>query len=137
MAPAIDLPAVDILRDLARACEEAGFGQQATCLTATLHAAASPLAELFPDVAREMFETAEEFARLGAFESAAIALIPPAAVFTMARLADASLIAQVQLTPGSGAHSRSARWPAMALLAALLRAMIAEIAQTETNAGVA
>lgn len=59
----------------------------------------------------------------GAFESAAIALIPRDAIFTGGRLKDGSFIAQVILHGDVGAHSRAARSLPMAWTAALLRAL--------------
>lgn len=59
----------------------------------------------------------------GAFESAAIALVPRDAIYTCGRMKDGSFIAQVIPQGGAGAHSRKARSLSMALLAALLRAL--------------
>ena len=58
----------------------------------------------------------------GAFESAAIALIPRDAIFTGGRLKDGSFVAQVILDGDVGAHSRAAQSLPMAWIAALLRA---------------
>ncbi|MCW1381945.1 hypothetical protein OLX02_03835 [Novosphingobium sp. KCTC 2891] len=65
----------------------------------------------------------------GAYESAAVALLPDAAVYTCGRLNDGTFIAQVVLGSGTGAHSRSARSLAMALVAAVLRAMARDIVE--------
>lgn len=59
----------------------------------------------------------------GAFESAAIALIPRTAIFTGGRMQDGSFVAQVIPEGSAGAHSRNARSLSMAWLAALLRAL--------------
>lgn len=59
----------------------------------------------------------------GAFESAAIALIPRNAIFTGGRMQDGSFVAQVIPEGSAGAHSRNARSLSMAWLAALLRAL--------------
>ncbi|MBC2664155.1 hypothetical protein H7F51_01340 [Novosphingobium flavum] len=122
-APATVSPQRGNLRELARNCEEAGFGQQSGCLTAATHLLGNLYLRLYPRTAAEMLDRAEDLARAGAFESAALALLPPRAVFTGGRLADGSVIAQVQLNPGHGTHSRNARWLSMAVLAALLRAL--------------
>ncbi|MEO0030820.1 MAG: hypothetical protein RIS94_578 [Pseudomonadota bacterium] len=65
----------------------------------------------------------------GAFESAALALLPTRASFTGGRLADGTFVAQVILPSGAGAHSRAGRSLAMAWLAALLRALAREIVE--------
>lgn len=59
----------------------------------------------------------------GAFESAAVALIPRNAIFTGGRMKDGSFVAQVIPEGSAGAHSRNARSLAMAWMAALLRAL--------------
>ena len=59
----------------------------------------------------------------GAFESAAIGLLPAESVYTCGRLSDGGYIAQVVLPGGAGAHSRGARSLSMALAAALMRAL--------------
>jgi len=63
----------------------------------------------------------------GAYESAALALLPPKAVFSGGRLLDGRYVAQVELPSGAGAHSREANSLAMAWLAALLRALAREM----------
>lgn len=63
----------------------------------------------------------------GAYESAALALMPANAIFSGGRLAEGRYIAQVTLPSGAGAHSRNARSLAMAWLAALLRALAREM----------
>ncbi len=63
----------------------------------------------------------------GAYESAALALIPPAAAFSGGRLEDGRFSAQIVLPSGAGAHSREAKSLAMAWLAALLRAVAREM----------
>lgn len=62
----------------------------------------------------------------GAFESAAIALVPRDAIYTGGRMKDGSFVAQVIPQGGAGAHSRKASSFSMALLAALLRALARE-----------
>ena len=59
----------------------------------------------------------------GAFESAVLAMFPPQATYSGARLPDGTFMAQVVLPSGVGAHSRRAKALAMAWLAALLRAL--------------
>jgi hypothetical protein len=63
----------------------------------------------------------------GAYESAALALIPPRSVYSGGRLVDGRYVAQIVLPSGAGAHSREARSLAMAWLAALLRALAREM----------
>lgn len=65
----------------------------------------------------------------GAYESAALAMLPEKATFTGGRLADGGYVAQVVLPSGAGAHSRNARSLAMAWLAALLRAVAREMVE--------
>ncbi|MDF8333120.1 hypothetical protein [Novosphingobium cyanobacteriorum] len=65
----------------------------------------------------------------GAYESAALALLPEKATFTGGRLADGGYVAQVVLPSAAGAHSRNARSLAMAWLAALLRAVAREMVE--------
>ncbi|SMC75874.1 hypothetical protein [Novosphingobium sp. B1] len=65
----------------------------------------------------------------GAFESAAVAMIPRDAIFTGGRLKDGSFVAQVILDGGAGAHSREAQSLPMAWLAALLRALARQAAE--------
>lgn len=62
----------------------------------------------------------------GAYESAALALIPENAVYSGGRVADGRFVAQVVLPGGAGGHSRGAGTLAMAWLAALLRAVARE-----------
>ncbi|MBB3862254.1 hypothetical protein GGQ88_003552 [Novosphingobium hassiacum] len=71
---------------------------------------------------------------VGAFESAAIALIPRSAIFTGGRLKDGSFVAQVVPEGSAGAHSRDARSLAMAWLAALLRAVARHAAEAKRAA---
>lgn len=67
----------------------------------------------------------------GAFESAAIALIPRTAIYTGGRMKDGSFVAQVIPENSAGAHSRHARSLAMAWLAALLRALARQSAEAK------
>lgn len=121
-ARAADNPA--ILADLARACEAAAPGEERKLLATAaelIAAADAPHAGAETD---ERLAACHRFIAAEAHESAALALVPAGAVFSAARLADGSVIAQVVLEPGRpGAHSRSARRLAMALTAALLRAV--------------
>ena len=112
---------VSVMLDLAVAAEQAGFGQQESCLT-TARTLLAPLISIgWPDKAEQMLDRSVVYSQAGAIESAVLALIPPEAVYTAARLADGSVVAQIQLIPGRGAHSRRARWVGMAVLAGLLR----------------
>lgn len=98
----------------------------------------------FERVLREMteFDRSEESARKdaasqwitllsdsGAFESAAVAMIPRDAIFTGGRLKNGSFVAQVILDGGAGAHSRNAQSLPMAWLSALLRALARQAAE--------
>lgn len=67
----------------------------------------------------------------GAFESAAIALIPRTATFNGCRMKDGTFVAQVILDGSAGAHSRNARSLSMAWLAALLRAFARQSAEAK------
>lgn len=66
----------------------------------------------------------------GAFESAAIAMIPRSAIYTCGRLADCEFVAEIMLHDGPAAHSRAAQSLSMALLAALMRALALQMATT-------
>lgn len=111
-----------VLSSLASASEDCEGQHQHLHLSAALEALAPIYPALFPN-GMAMIERATAFARVGAAESAVLALIPPDATFTGARLGDASAIAQVVLAPEIGAHSRGGTVIAMAWLAALLRAV--------------
>lgn len=80
-----------------------------------------------PDVDAAMQRAARQWVVLladsGAFESAAVALIPRSAIYTGGRLADGQYVAQVILQGGVAAHSRAARSLSMAWVAALMRAL--------------
>ena len=67
----------------------------------------------------------------GAFESAAIAMIPRTAIYTGGRMKDGSFVAQVIPENSAGAHSRQAQSLAMAWLAALLRALARQSAEAK------
>lgn len=69
----------------------------------------------------------------GAFESAAIALIPRDAIFTGGRLKDGSFVAQVILSGDVGAHSRTAQSLPMAWVAALLKALARQAVETRAT----
>ncbi|MCX7284300.1 MAG: hypothetical protein NTX28_09685 [Novosphingobium sp.] len=62
----------------------------------------------------------------GAFESAAVAIVPRSAAYTSGRLTADLCVAHVTLQGRSDGHSGSAKSFSMALLAALLRALSAE-----------
>lgn len=69
----------------------------------------------------------------GAFESAAVAMIPRSAIYTCGRLAGCEFVAEVKLQDGSAAHSRAAQSLSMALLAALMRALAAQLTATRVS----
>lgn len=127
------LAPASILLDLATSAENAGYGQQESCIAAAQDMLAGHMVRRHPDMVHELLGRCAAFTQARAFESAVIALLPPEAVFTTARLVDGAMIAQVQLAPGGGAHSRRARWLAMALLAALLRAVATEGRRHDTS----
>ncbi|MBF9151624.1 hypothetical protein [Novosphingobium jiangmenense] len=110
------------LDDLAQWCERLGSHEQRDGFRRVLQ-------EISPAASAEEAErknAAIEWISLlsdsGAFESAAIALIPRDAIFTGGRLKDGSFVAQVILDGDVGAHSRAAQSLPMAWIAALLRA---------------
>ncbi|NLR73086.1 hypothetical protein HGI47_19645 [Novosphingobium sp. ERN07] len=70
----------------------------------------------------------------GAFESAAIAMIPRSAIYTCGRLADCEFVAEIMLHDGSAAHSRFAQCLSMSLLAALMRALAVQLTETHVLA---
>ncbi len=104
--------------DLAAWCEQLEATEQVTGFDRVLR----ELAER-GGVHGKSGQNVTRFADVGAFESAAIALIPQSAIYTGGRLKDGTFVAQVILDGGTGAHSRNARSLAMAWVAALLRAL--------------
>lgn len=125
-ADAVQLQSEALLA-LARTCEAAGFGQQAGCIVNAGTLIAPSFRELFTDPLNDMLARAQGYAMAGAYESAVLAMMPNAATFTGGRLPDGTVIAQVVIGPEAAAHSRDARWLAMAWLAALLRAVAMQI----------
>ena len=113
--------AADLLA-LADRCEHAGPAEQGDRLRDALDlvaSAGSPVSHLCCD----KLERVLVYTHLGAYESAVLALMPEGATFTGARLEDGSVIGQVALGAGTGAHSRASRVLAMGWLAALLRTL--------------
>lgn len=115
--------AADYYSELADWCEQLAPGEQRKGFERVLRELAD--FDLAPDAGRK--DVASQWISLladsGAFESAAIALVPRDAIFTGGRMKDGSFIAQVIPQGGAGAHSRNASSLSMALLAALLRAL--------------
>lgn len=113
----------DYYSELAGWCEQLAPGEQRAGFDRIMRELAD--FGISPDNSRK--DVASQWIALladsGAFESAAIALIPETAIFTGGRLQDGSFVAQVILQGSAGAHSRGARSLSMAWLAALLRAL--------------
>lgn len=110
------------LSALARWCEQLAPTEQRKGFEKILGEIASPQTEDEGGRLSAAFDWIGILADSGAFESAAVALIPRDAIFTGGRLKDGSFVAQVILDGGIGAHSREAQSLAMAWIAALLRA---------------
>lgn len=68
----------------------------------------------------------------GAFESAAIALLPSVATYTISRMGDGQYQTQIALPSGAGGHSRGAHALSMAVLAALLRALARDMIEAKS-----
>lgn len=115
--------------DLAEWCEQLGPTEQRTGFERIL----DELAEFDSSDQNEQRRVASQWISMlvqsGAFESAAIAMIPPSATFTGGRMKDGTYVAQVILEGSAGAHSRNARSLAMAWLVALLRAFARQAAE--------
>lgn len=107
---------------LAKWCEELPASEQ----RAGFERAIDELMDAGTEAEESMQHTARKWIGLladsGAFESAAIAMIPRSAIYTGGRMADGRYVAQVILHGGIAANSRTACSLAMAWLAALLRA---------------
>lgn len=115
-------PDPERLSALARWCEQLAPTEQRKGFERVLLEIASPQTEDEGGRLNAAFDWIGVLADSGAFESAAVALIPRDAIFTGGRLKDGSFVAQVILDGGVGAHSREAQSLAMAWIAALLRA---------------
>ncbi len=117
---AIEATDPEFLENLAQWCERLEPGDERKGFDRVLREVGEPAVEPDGDT------IAHRVARLvdvAAYESAAIAMIPLGAVYSGGRMKDGSFVAQVIPDESAGAHSRQARSLAMALLAALLRAM--------------
>lgn len=115
------------LLDLADACEAAGEAAQDRCIHSALPALAALTVAGDPARWQERVARAHAMLHAGAAESAVLALIPDGATWTGARLGHGQVVAQVVLEGEVGAHSRDARAPALAWLAALLRALARQV----------
>lgn len=113
----------DRLSSLAQWCEQLGPHDQRQGFDRILREIADFGTEQEDALKAAAIEWIALLADSGAFESAAIAMIPRDAIFTGGRLKDGSFVAQVILDGGSGAHSREAGSLPMAWMAALLRAL--------------
>lgn len=113
----------DRLSSLAQWCEQLGPHEQRQGFDRVLRELADFGSEPEEALKGAALEWIALLADSGAFESAAIAMIPRDAIYTGGRLKDGSFIAQVILDSGSGAHSREAASLPMAWMAALLRAL--------------
>jgi hypothetical protein len=111
------------LNDLAVWCEEQGTENQRLGFERVLREMTEAEGEAEGARRATALQWISLLADSGAFESAAVAMIPRGAIFTGGRLQDGSFVAQVILAGGSGAHSRAAHSLSMAWLAALLRAL--------------
>ncbi|ABD24945.1 hypothetical protein Saro_0497 [Novosphingobium aromaticivorans DSM 12444] len=119
----------DNLNQLALWCEELTSAEQ--------RAGFERILREISDLASGRGEAASQWISLladsGAFESAAIAMIPQSAIYTGGRMKDGSFVAQVILDGGVGAHSRNAQSISMAWLAALLRALARRSVENRTR----
>ncbi|MBB4612789.1 hypothetical protein [Novosphingobium taihuense] len=113
----------EALGDLAKWCEQLGPHEQRRGFDRVLRQFADFGNEREEELKSAAIGWIVHLVDTGAFESAAIAMIPHDAIFTGGRLKDGSFIAQVILEGGSGAHSRDAASLPMAWMAALLRAL--------------
>lgn len=116
------------LNRLAETCEGMGPGEQRAGFVQVMQslygAGLDPSARVGDDRGVQWIGL---LADSGAFESAAVAMMPPNAIYTGGCLHRGEFIAQVVLESGAGAHSRTAKSLAMAWLAALLRATAREM----------
>lgn len=112
-----------MLGDLAQWCEQLGPHEQRQGFDRVLRELADFGNEREEALKGAALDWIALLADSGAFESAAIAMIPRDAIYTGGRMKDGSFIAQVILDGGSGAHSREAASLPMAWIAALLRAV--------------
>ncbi|WP_225205026.1 hypothetical protein [Novosphingobium huizhouense] len=117
---------------LADKCEALPFERQGWGLAQVLHLFREDAAEGSGGTAAR---TAPEvmwiglLADSGAYESAALALLPADGTYTFARLGDGTHLAQVVLPGGVGAYSRGAAALSLAIVAALLRATAREMVE--------
>lgn len=111
--------------ELAEFCETAAPGDQEAILARVRPLLVEFLGQYGDTEWNERIEEALRLTRLGASESAVLALIPPHIDITAGTFGErSSFVAQV-LIPGWGkSHSRKARSIAMAWLAAFLRAAV-------------
>lgn len=121
------------LDNLARWCEQLAPLEQRKGFEKVLGEMAQPESGMEDTRLRAALDWIGVLADSGAFESAAIALIPRDAIFTGGRLKDGSFVAQVILDGGTGAHSREARTLPMAWIAALLRALARQAVETRAS----
>jgi len=111
------------LSDLALWCEQLGPHEQREGLARVIQEIADGGTAEEDERRSAALEWISLLSDSGAFETAAIALIPRNAIFTGGRMKDGSFIAQVILDSDVGAHSRAACSLPMAWVAALLRAL--------------
>lgn len=124
-------PDAEYYNDLAEWCEQLEPSEQRQGFDRVLN----QLADFGVSPAGASKDAASQWIALladsGAFESAAIALMPRSATYTGGRLKDGSFVAQVIPDGSAGAHSRQAKSLAMAWLAALLRALARQAAEAK------
>ena len=113
------------LDSLADKCEQLPPERQAWGLSQVLHLLHADTLESQRRSANVSTETmwVSLLADSGAYDSAALALLPPECTYSCARLGDGTHSAQVVLPGGVGAYSRGALTLSLAISAALLRAL--------------
>ncbi|MGV3510462.1 MAG: hypothetical protein ACO1OX_00520 [Novosphingobium sp.] len=124
----------DRLNELAQWCERLGPHEQRDGFRRVLQEIAPPATSEEAERKNAALEWISLLSDSGAFESAAVAMIPRNAIFTGGRLKDGSFVAQVILDGDIGAHSRTAQSLPMAWIAALLRAFARQAVEARTTA---
>lgn len=125
------MASAEALNRTAERCEQRGPDEQHFGLEDAARALGWGEAEAIGEVS-DLVARVIRLSTIGAYESAAIAMMPARTVFTGGALQNDTFIAQVVLESGAGAHSRSAKSLSMAWLAALLRALARQKVEAET-----
>jgi len=119
----------DFYNELAEWCEQLGPTEQRRGFDRVIRELAE-FGECHEDAQKDVAsQWITMLAESGAFESAAVAMIPPSATFSGGRMKDGSFVAQVIPEGSAGAHSRNASSLSMAWLAALLRSFARQSAE--------